>query len=264
MPITDHNDPGLPPLVLRAGSPPLTQAHGRNLRRGQQQPVVGVGHGDELGAALEALGLRIPSPVLVLVGGASGLGPEVAGRLLALFEALCPWLDRLKATVVDGGTAYGVMALMGQARNNSQARFPLLGVAAARTVARPGSGDRGAALDPNHTHILLVPGTRWGDESVWISDAANILAGGLPSLTLVAAGGEVTRLDVLNGLQARRPLVVIAGSGGTADALARWRRGDERMPGVQLDPAARNLIEVLDLGGAARALPEVLLRSFSV
>jgi len=243
-------------------SPSIIRAGVADARSGQQQPIIGVGHGDDLRAALAALGLRIPSPVLVLVGGASGLDSEVAGRLLALFESLCPCLDRLEASVVDGGTAFGVMALMGQARGRTRARFPLLGVAAVGTVARPGSGGGGASLDPSHTHILLAPGTRWGDESVWISDAAEALSGGLPTLTLAAAGGEVTRLDVLNSLRARRPVVVIAGSGGTADALARWRRGGGQIPDVQLDPAARDLIEVLDLGDAARTLPDLLLRTF--
>jgi len=264
VPTTEHYCPGQPVAAHRAGGLPKAQALRVDARCGQPQPLVGVGHGDELEAALGALGLHAPSPVLALVGGASGLDPEVSGRLLALFETLCPWLDRFRATVVDGGTACGVMALMGQARNNSKARFPLLGVAAARTVARPGSDDRGAALDPNHTHILLVPGARWGDESVWIIDVAQTLAGGLPSLTLVAGGGEVTRLDVINGLRARRPLVVIAGSGGTADALARWHRGGEPLPGTQFDAAERDLIEVLDLDRATREFPGLLLRTFAV
>lgn len=264
MPTIEHHCPGQPVAGYRAASLLMAQALRIDARCGQPQPLVGVGHADELEAALGALGLRAPSPVLALVGGASGLDPELSGRLLALFETLCPWLDRFNATVVDGGTAYGVMALMGQARRNSKARFPLLGVAAARTVARPGSDDRGAALDPNHTHILLVPGTRWGDESIWISDVAQTLACGLPSLTLVAGGGEVTRLDVINGLRARRPLLVISGSGGTADALARWHRGGEQLPGAQFGAAERDLIEVVDLDRAPRELPGLLLRTLAV
>jgi hypothetical protein len=76
-----------------------------------------------------------------------------------------------------------------------------------------------------------------------------VLAGLRPSLTLVAAGGEVTRLDVAQSLGARRPLLVIAGSGGTADQLARWRRGGEPPPGMSLDTMDLGLVRVLDLDG---------------
>jgi hypothetical protein len=71
--------------------------------------------------------------------------------------------------------------------------------------------------------VLLVPGAEWGAESPWISDVAGVLADGGPSLTLVAAGGRVTRLDIAMSLGAARPLVALAGSGGAADELAAWR-----------------------------------------
>jgi hypothetical protein len=213
----------------------------------------------ELPEALAALGLETPRPVLVLVGGAAKLDPSVAEPLLRLFESLAPGLDRARATVLDGATAYGVMELMGLARSRAGARFPLVGLAAVGTVdvrCRADGAPRGtAALDPNHTHFILVPGNRWGDESPWISACAGVLAGTLPSLTLVAAGGKVTRLDVAQGLDARRPLLVIAGSGGTADELARWRRGGGLPTGMTLGAAQRGLTQALDLEdpGAVRA-----------
>ncbi len=93
---------------------------------------------DELPSALSRLGLGLTRPVLVSVGGASGLDAGVADRLLALFrDRLAPLLDQLGAAVVDGGTDAGVMALMGQARRAAGARFPLLGVAARGTVRLP-------------------------------------------------------------------------------------------------------------------------------
>lgn len=175
----------------------------------------------------------------------------MAGPLGRLFEALAPRLDRLGAAVIDGATAYGVMELMGLARSRTGCRFPLVGVAALGTLDVPGleaGGPRGtAALDPNHSHFILVPGRRWGDESPWISATAGVLAGGRQSLTLVAAGGEVTRLDVSGGLAARRALLILAGSGGTADQLARWRRGGEPPPGMTLGEGERALSQVLSL-----------------
>lgn len=240
----------------------MSQVQRLDFGDGRTSPMVGVEHVDELGASLGYLGLPNPTPVLALVGGASNLDPEVVGRLRELLDSLCPWLDRFGVTAVDGGTAYGVMALFGAARRDTGARFPLLGVAALGTVSMPMTAGDGAALDPNHSHFLLVPGTRWGDESGWISDAARVLAGGMPTLTLVLAGGAITRLDVINHLQARHRLVTIAGSGGTADALARWVREGDPVPGMQLTPKQRDQIRVLDLDDASAQLPDLLFQAF--
>jgi hypothetical protein len=170
---------------------------------------------------------------------------------LRLFESLAPRLDRAGAAVIDGATACGVMALMGQARAGTGARFPLVGVVAAGTVDAPSlpvAVPKGtAALDPAHSHFILFPGSRWGDEVPWISAAAVALAAGFPSLTLVAGGGEVTRLDVAQALAVRRRLLVVAGSGGTADLLAGWSRGGEVPGGMALGASDRGLIRALDL-----------------
>ena len=176
---------------------------------------------DELPSALSRLGLGSTRPVLVSVGGASGLDAVVADRLLALFrDRLAPLLDQLGAAVLDGGTDAGVMALMGQARRAARARFPLLGVAARGTVRLPGEPTgMGAALEPNHSHRLLVPGTSWGDEIPWMNAVATLLGAGHGRATLVAAGGRITRLDVDASLEHGRPTLVLAGSGGTADVI---------------------------------------------
>jgi hypothetical protein len=50
---------------------------------------------------------------LILVGGAANLSEATVPALLTLFERMAPQLDALGAAVIDGGTAFGVMALMG-------------------------------------------------------------------------------------------------------------------------------------------------------
>lgn len=82
-----------------------------------------------LTAALAELCLTSPRPILILVGGAANLDATTGGALLPVFERLAPRLDELDALVIDGGTPFGVMALMGRARRRSAAGFPLLGVA---------------------------------------------------------------------------------------------------------------------------------------
>ncbi len=72
--------------------------------------------------------------------------------------------------VVDGGTDAKVMGLMGRARNEARADFPLIEVARASVVTLPHQSLQGARtleVEPHHTHFLLVPGSRWGDEAVF-------------------------------------------------------------------------------------------------
>ncbi|MBK5964831.1 hypothetical protein CCR95_12255 [Thiocystis minor] len=241
-----------------------------------------------LAGALDALGLSVPRPVLVLIGGAANLDPAVAAALRSLFERLAPRLDALGVTVVDGGTAFGVMALMGQARHRTAARFPLLGVADRGTVAletRPsraavrvlsgaghcGDTDRfggrtfgeGARLDPNHSHFLLTPGDRWGDESAWIVAAATCLAGDGPVLTLVAAGGLVTRLDVVLALRAGLRLIILAGTGGTADLLANWWRDGREIKDFPLGAREHALMQVVEMADAVEPVADILAQTFA-
>jgi hypothetical protein len=221
-----------------------------------------------LPAALRVLGLSRPGPVLVLVGGAAGLDPGLGPALTALFRALVPVLRAAGAVVLDGGTRAGVMALMGEAA--AETGIALLGVAAIGTVRLPQTGPSGAApaggadhradLDPGHDRFLLVPGQDWGDESPWLAAAAAVLAGGLPSLTLVAGGGAVTARDLLQGLRLGRPALVLAGTGGIADALAAHLRAGDPPP-FDLPSGATGGIEVMDLERAVLDLPPLLRRA---
>src|SRR5436190_1680213 len=91
---------------------------------------------EELGVGLRELGFHSARPTLVLVGGAGGLSDADMDRLRPLFvEGLAPLANALGASVVDGGTDAGVIRLTGQARAETGATFPLIGVAAAGTVA---------------------------------------------------------------------------------------------------------------------------------
>jgi hypothetical protein len=201
--------------------------------------------------ALRALRVSAPRPVLVLVGGASGLDDAVADRLLPLFrDRLAPLLARLGAVLVDGGTDAGVMALMGRARQDGAAGLTLIGVAARGTVRLLADDPADnltarAALASGHSHVLLVPGSCWGDEIPWMSALAGLLAGGQGCATLVAGGGKITERDVQASLAAGRPTLLLAGSGGVADALAA-------------DAARNPLIRVVPEHGGWQALDTLL------
>ena len=236
-----------------------------SLTPGRIALVASVKRPADLAAALAALGLAGPRPVLVLVGGAAGLDPDLRRPLLDLLRALIPVLDEAGAVVVDGGTRSGVMALMGEAAAGSG--LPLLGVTAEGTLRPANPGHEGTARpagdwadpDPSHGHFLLVPGRDWGDESPWIAAAASVLAGDLPSLTLMAGGGEVTARDLAEGLRLGRPTLILAGTGGTADAFAAYLSGTGPCP-FELPPRAAGLLDVMDLNRAAADLPTLVRR----
>ena len=192
----------------------------------------------DLPATLDALAVARGRPVLVVVGGAGRMNQEHLNRTAAVLTAqIIPVLDRLGVTVIDGGTDSGVMRVIGQARSAAGAAFPLIGVAAEGTVcADSASAHAGTAqIEPHHSHVILVPGDSWGDESPWLADVADAVAGTSPSATLVINGGEITYDDIAHSLQRRRPVVVLAGTGRTADTIAAARDGDTRGPAGEAD-----------------------------
>jgi hypothetical protein len=230
-----------------------------------EAPRIRIVDTDGIAAALDGAGLRRDRVVIVLVGGAGGMGPrdlETVGEVLR--NEVVPIAERRDAVVIDGGTDAGVMRLIGRARSASGGRFPLLGVAAEGTVVDPhagGAAPDAAELEPNHTLFLLVPGTRWGDEARWITEVAGVVAGGRPSVTVLVNGGQIAYTDVDGSLGSGRPVVVLAGSGRTADAIADARAGDSGGDGRAVEIAASPLTRVVEVGeaGAVTAAIEAAL-----
>lgn len=207
-----------------------------------------------LPAALSALGLAQPRPAVTVVGGAGGLDETGLDTLRSIFlSGIVPVLQRYNAAAVDGGTLSGVMRLIGEARAQLGASFPLVGVAAAGTVRlpdKPAPPGVETVLEPHHTHFIIVPGDEWGTESPWIAETTSVLAGGRPSVTVLINGGEIAYADVERSVQAGRRVVVVAGSGRTADAIAGALVGeisDERAERL----AATGLVDTVPLDDPA-------------
>lgn len=196
--------------------------------------MVHVGLDEPLPSAAGRMGLPTGGPVLVVVGGASGMSEaDQATADRTVHQVVLPVVRQTGATVVDGGTASGVMQLIGIAASETGWTGPLVGVAVEGLVAAPGdaAGDR-VPLDPHHTHVLLVPGSAWGDEAPLLARLATLLAAGAPSATLLVNGGDIGRTDIASSRAEGRPVIVLRGSGRLADELA------ETDPDVTvLDPA---------------------------
>jgi hypothetical protein len=190
---------------------------------GRRATAVRVEHRAQLANSIALLGFHRSYPTLVLVGGAGGTSQAELAQLYPLFQdVLARMMEAHGVCVVDGGTDAGVMSLMGRARTEIKATFPLVGVAATGTVVLPGApaatGHR-ALLDPYHTHFMLVPGTSWGDEVSWLAGVATTIAQEQPSVTVLVSGGKIAYQDVAASIHAGRAVIAIQGSGGTADAL---------------------------------------------
>lgn len=192
-----------------------------------------------LPTALTQLGFHATRPTLVLIGGAGGLTAEDAEQLKGLFQTvICPLAEAADWIVIDGGTDAGIMRLIGQVYQEMQCTFSLLGVVVQNKAITPNAThkvDQDAAdLEPHHTHFLLVPGEQWGDESAWIAQAATILSQGSASVTIVINGGEITlKQDIPNSLKDQRPVLVLAGTGRTADRVAAVATGQTRDADIQ-------------------------------
>jgi len=228
----------------------------------EAQAVRVVELGDLEGAA-RALGLE-RRPCLAVVGGASGMSAEEVEVVRTAFEdVLAPTAGRLECVVVDGGTDAGVMRLMGQAREAASGTFPLVGVVV-DALAAYGSGNAdpdAGELEPHHTHFVLVPGSRWGEEAEWLARLASVIAGSAGSATVVANGGQVAWRDVRHSVEARRPVIALAGSGRTADALAAAVRGEEsdRRARELVDSGLVRAVDVTDRNELSRVLHDLLV-----
>jgi hypothetical protein len=219
----------------------------------------------DLDIVLHDLSLDRHRPVLVVIGGASKLSQEDFDRVHQLFvQVLAPLAQKWQAAVIDGGTDTGVMRLMGEARLAVGADFPLIGVVPIGLATLPeqsAPAADAAPLEPNHTHFVFVPGSNWGDESEWIANLASTLADTAPSVTVLVNGGEITWKDASQSVQAERSILVIAGSGRTADIIAAALKGqvtDTRAIAL----VSSGLVQAIDLSSDPGTLTESIDKIF--
>lgn len=182
---------------------------------------------DELEQTLHQMGL-VDRPVIVLVGG--HILPEHAHVTLQAIEVIAKIAELLDAALICGGTDIGVMSAIGKSRSRNSYQFPLIGIAPEGIVTWPEgprntgtlllSGNEREQLESHHSHFILVPGNEFGDETKWIVRAATMIAGKNKSVTVLINGGKVSQMDVEEGLNAGRPLLVLAGTGRLADDIA--------------------------------------------
>ncbi|HSU49384.1 MAG TPA: DUF4231 domain-containing protein [Segetibacter sp.] len=228
--------------------------------------------------------------VILIVGGADDLEQKSKDKLTQLFSrGIARGAIEGMAVLVDGGTKAGVMELMGEgvaARGN---KTPLIGVAPSGKISIPGGATEGTPLDPNHSHFVIVEGAEWGNETslmfnlvkaltVKITDVpATISKQGkkiaettkettLPSLLVVAGGGEVTKKEILRAVRQNMRIIVIEESGGFADEIAKASKNKEVSPD---DPLLAEILSDGDLhfhklSSSVKGIERLIIRELGV
>lgn len=218
-------------------------------------------------SAVEIIGaLDLPPyrTVLMVVGSAGNLNPELRPVLGPLFDAVSQVAHEAGAILLDGGTQAGVMALLGEAVARQGNRSALLGVTPAALVSYPGGPGGDTSLEPHHSHFVLTEGSEWGDETVTLFALTSCLAapptGLLHAAVLLVGGGSIAHNEMVQAARHRLPVLVISATGGLADELTTvW-------PNRQIQPEEPRLAEILadgrlqffPLNGAPVALAQAL------
>ena len=182
----------------------------------------------DLAKASSELKLEGSYSVIVLIGGAIDVKEaEVTRRAI---ETIARIAEKMHLVIICGGTDMGVMAEIGQIRQQNHYKFPLVGIAPEELVAWPGGprstkflwwGKQRWQLEPHYSHFILVPGSQFGDESVWIVDTATILSKGRKAVTILVNGGEVSRKDIDLSLEQGRPVIALSHTGRLADEFSK-------------------------------------------
>jgi hypothetical protein len=204
----------------------------------------------ELGQALSELHLNETHPVIVLIGGQ--IDEPQADTTRQAIQTIARIAHDMNALIICGGTDMGIMAEIGQVHSKRGYTFPLIGIAPEELVTwkdGPAStkklwwGKQRWPLEPNYTHFILVPGSKFGDESSWITAAASLLSKDHHSVTVLINGGEISRTDIDFSLQDKRPVIALSRTGRLADELSR---DPARNPMISIAPANADQ-RILDL-----------------
>jgi SLOG in TRPM, prokaryote len=212
------------------------------------------------------------SPLLFIIGGAGLMeDTEMSATRAAIENALARVAQEQSLTVIDGGTAAGVMELMGAARKKDNYTFPLIGIAPNACVGYPGHEiESETHLDSGHSHFVLTDGDEFGDESDMIAMLATLLSRDqrLRALGLVINGGNISLHEVYartSGSTMRFPLLVLEGSGRLADDLANAKRGEsiKEEDREQFQEILRGNIDFLSIKQGPETLYQWLTHYFS-
>ncbi len=199
---------------------------------------------DEL---LDRLQLSAIRTTIVVNGGTSEYpddqAREIANALRAAVAELANWPA---PAILTGGTDAGIFHLLGQVVGDLAFAGPVVGIVPAGKVDVDQRDDPdGETVESHHTHVVVVQGGEWGDETPVMLALCDALRRRGPVAVVVAGGGDNARREVDGHEAAGRRLLVLVGTGRLSDELAAE------------DPSGREVIEVADGERLARRLRSI-------
>lgn len=209
-----------------------------DLKNNIQVKAVNISNNDEIPAALNELNIEPSKPVIVLVGGAGGIGWLDKFPMRKAIQIVSELAEKTNATVIDGGTQAGIMTEIGKQRKKYKFSFPLIGVVFDSLIMKE---EPKSILDENHTNFIFIPGDDWGDESAWISKIATVLAGSQKSITILINGGEISQQDVHYSLLENRHVYIMRGTGRLADEITLT----QKVTAIDIEEDKEKIIENL-------------------
>jgi tetratricopeptide (TPR) repeat protein len=235
----------------------------------QEAMLVRVSDEDDASEIVQLLELKTPQPsIFMLVGAMDMQSKEMTMTRPIIEDALATFANERQIAIVDGGTASGVMQLMGEARRKHKATFPLIGVAPANQVKYPGHDNpTGYDLDSGHSHFVLTQDGDFGDETDVIVNLSQALTGNgqKPHLGMIVNGGDIVRQEVYRlAIEPNSSLVllVLEGSGRFADELAAAKRSGKAESDVVKAIVEKGKVELIAVSDGPEALRTRLVSFF--
>jgi hypothetical protein len=164
--------------------------------------------------------------------------------LATLFaDGVTPVAAELGALIIDGGTQFGVTAMMGEALAARPGTCQLLGIAPEGKIAHPEVSrsfavSDGAPLEPNHSHFVLVESDVWGDDTGKMLELTR--AFNAPIVAILVNGGAIATDEAQQSVRNGWQLLVIEGSGRFADELSAVVRNGQSANSVEISEIARS------------------------
>jgi len=186
-----------------------------------------------------------PNVLISVTGGAQDFYMHSSKLEQVFNRGLLKAAQTISAWIIDGGLDAGVMQYVGKAvKEMAVDDVPCIGIAShkkvilhnllkedsmhpgmtAEYVANQPNNPLQCALNPNHTHFILVdsPEDKWGEEIKFRSELESCIREKfhIPVVLIVVNGGPGTLETVAQGAEKKFAVVVVQGSGRASDAIA--------------------------------------------
>lgn len=194
---------------------------------------------------IDELELRQPDGLLLLVGDAGNMDQRFYDQMQSVFNVIANFVNENRLMVVDGGIDAGLVAVMGKALATNGRTAVHLGVTPAKAPMISEDKLAEEALEPHHSHFLLLDGFQWQQTVPPKFQIVNYFSLRAPVITLLINGEDISLQEIQACVRLGYKVIVFSGTGKLADEIATAIRYPEkpRRPEIaELIPRGRFLV----------------------